>query len=814
MDNLVVNTSVIDVIDINQNTITVNFTSDKTLTDVKLSIDNGNTYKDKISMTQTSVVFNISDMSNNSYSCKLKGYYEEVNNSSSMTVNDLYIVKPSEMLEISYTTSVDIPSSCAWELRQNGSYLCSAYRDIISGRIVCYTGNLSIGTYNNITLVAKKYQTNRYMDLAISNTFSIAVNSSFNININKQNEIPLATQTKEFISNNFNLIINKGEVIPPEKITDSDTPTQYTPDLSEFGISTTSTPTENSNGFNALIEYASENKLTNISLPSQEEYIISKDIPIKLKSYIKLDLNGSIIKIEPNDKNGSQILIIKDCIDTELLNGTIEGDRYTHDYSTYNQNTQSHEFNVGVRLEQGSKNCKINNITFKKITGYGLYTSQGTALAHVSLNKKLLERGSYSDNGEKVVNTEKIRYSLPIDITSFKGLEYLQVGTYLNYQDYLFNSTREYTIYFYNSQNQFISKNDGELYRPISLPSNATSCKLVFNQSDPTDILDGDIYKLDIFTMNPPKNCEITNCIFDDNRCLGAAICGGWKIKFTNNNIKNTSAKPNDVPNALYQAGRPGYGIDVEDGWEGTQDLFISDNTFENNGFGDLVVMAGDNTKITNNKFTGRVSMYSRSTNYTVENNSFTNAIAMYETEKDYGATIRNNTYNSCTILGKYYKKPEVSSVVYEKETITGKGDIQIDTSMPLTDSNINLDGTTGINMIGKFINCIIDGVDGQTSSASYNTGIEIENSTITNSNFFITRSSIFNQNNLTKFRVRLDSGDLTFANNIVNSKPKNESMPIVQLRSGGTVTIKGNTIKEGLRVEFCTNEGNATVLN
>ena len=85
-----------------------------------------------------------------------------------------YTINSTEMLEISYTTSASIPSSCAWELRQNGSYLCSAYKDTSSGKIVCYTGGLSIGTHNNITLVAKEYQT----DIAVSNVFSITVSGS------------------------------------------------------------------------------------------------------------------------------------------------------------------------------------------------------------------------------------------------------------------------------------------------------------------------------------------------------------------------------------------------------------------------------------------------------------------------------------------------------------------------------------------------------------------------------------------------------------------------------------------------------------
>lgn len=272
MASLVVSPSVINVTDINQNTVTVNFTCDKTLTDVKLSTDNGSTYKDKVSMTQTSAIFDINGMSNNNYNCKLKGYYEENDNSDTIPVTGIeadnwdvklevgqtkqitasvvpsnatnklihwysdnvsvatvssnglitaiksgyskvtattddgeykydvhvnvssasgggssnnlttdktsYTIKPTEMLNISYTTSASIPSSCAWELRQNGSYLCSAYRDTGSGKIVCYTGSLNTGTYNNITLVAKEYQTNGYVDIATSNVFSITVSGS------------------------------------------------------------------------------------------------------------------------------------------------------------------------------------------------------------------------------------------------------------------------------------------------------------------------------------------------------------------------------------------------------------------------------------------------------------------------------------------------------------------------------------------------------------------------------------------------------------------------------------------------------------
>ena len=75
MASLVVSPTTINITDNNKNTVTVNFTCDETLTDIKLSTNNGITYQDKISMTQTDATFDISGLSNGSYNCKLKGIY-------------------------------------------------------------------------------------------------------------------------------------------------------------------------------------------------------------------------------------------------------------------------------------------------------------------------------------------------------------------------------------------------------------------------------------------------------------------------------------------------------------------------------------------------------------------------------------------------------------------------------------------------------------------------------------------------------------------------------------------------------------------
>ena len=92
MANLIVNPTSIEITDKNQNTVTVNFTSSEILTDVKLSTDGGNTYKDKISMTQANATFDITGLLNNTYVCKLKGIYtleiEEIISVTGITVDE------------------------------------------------------------------------------------------------------------------------------------------------------------------------------------------------------------------------------------------------------------------------------------------------------------------------------------------------------------------------------------------------------------------------------------------------------------------------------------------------------------------------------------------------------------------------------------------------------------------------------------------------------------------------------------------------------------------------------------------------------
>lgn len=579
----------------------------------------------------------------------------------------------------------------------------------------------------------------------------------------------------------------------------------YIPDITSYGIYNDGTnSTSTTNGLNRLFTDLNTARKTNVQLPTGV-YAINPDITLTPKSNLILDLNTSKFKIDTNGKNGSTMIHLKEVENLTLKNGTIEGDRYDHDYSTYDANTTSHEFNVGIKIDQNARNINIDNITFTKITGYGLAIFQGTQYCNTALDKTIMESGSYDDNGNKVSNSTTIRYPNRVNITEHAKYGYLQVGTLLKYQNYVFNSTRVVTVLIFDSNNILLSKKTSNMYRPIPVPANASYCYLIFNQSDPSDYLKGDIYTLDVFHMRPPKDCNIINCIFDDNRCLGIAVCGGWNIKIEGNTFSNTSKPTSDTSSPNYQHGKPGYAIDIEDGWESTQDLTINNNVFTNNGYGDIVSLAGDNTVITNNQFSGRVAMYSRNTNYIVQYNTITNGIAMWETEKDHGFTINHNIYTDTTIKAKCYKPYDIDYYSFTNETITN-GLMQLDTSITLKNSTITLSGITNSRLTGSYDTCVISNFDGSDSNSDYNVGIKLNNCNVLNSNFFISKDTIMTNNVFNKFRVRLDGGTLIFTGNEIQSNPRNTIMPIVQLNGGISATIKNNTLDGDVTVGLYKN--------
>ena len=144
-----------------------------------------------------------------------------------------------------------------------------------------------------------------------------------------------------------------------------------------FGISSDGKdPERTRKGINDAIEYASDNNISYIKLETGLYLVDSFDDEkyhersIILKSNINLDLNGSTIQIESNDKTNYRILSAICEENVKIQNGIILGDRYQHNYI----GSTTHEWGMGISI-LGSKNIELLNLQIRDTTGDGIYVS-------------------------------------------------------------------------------------------------------------------------------------------------------------------------------------------------------------------------------------------------------------------------------------------------------------------------------------------------------------------------------------------------------------------------------------------------------
>ena len=145
-----------------------------------------------------------------------------------------------------------------------------------------------------------------------------------------------------------------------------------------FNISSNGTSAKNTtDGLNKAIEYASKNNIKNIKL-EQGTYLVngvgdrSQEKGILLKSNINLDLNNSKIIHETNGSIRYTIFAVYNVENVTISNGTLIGDRYTHNYNTVDS---THEWGFGIEI-QGSRNINIHNLEIRELTGDGVIVSR------------------------------------------------------------------------------------------------------------------------------------------------------------------------------------------------------------------------------------------------------------------------------------------------------------------------------------------------------------------------------------------------------------------------------------------------------
>src|SRR5690606_21384979 len=218
-------------------------------------------------------------------------------------------------------------------------------------------------------------------------------------------------------------------------------------------------------------------------------------------------------------------------------NGTLKGDRHTHDYSSGG----THEWGHGLQFI-GGKNLEVDHLVVTDVTGDGLNSgafgsrTRPELLARImhSPSTKNLEQGAFTDEGDKTDSSEKTRTIEPYDISTTGGE--FEFGYTMGYQGYPHVKGRVYQAYFYDDQMNFIEMKQCLQFKKVTVPEGAKFMHMEFNQPEVVGNAQGTIGRITNFT--PSTDVHVHNNHVMTNRRLGLGYAGGQRWVIENNRIE------------------------------------------------------------------------------------------------------------------------------------------------------------------------------------------------------------------------------------------------------------------------------------
>lgn len=401
-----------------------------------------------------------------------------------------------------------------------------------------------------------------------------------------------------------------------------------------------------------------------------------RDSAINLPSGLTVDMNGSTFKMHPYDDREygdvattSNVMVeIKDCIDTHLINGILEGNYEERKSLTWTDGSNAivnsngeHDNTLYIR---GGRYNSVENIKLTQTTGYSMCTSFGSLLYERADKNNpangFLDGIGIDDNGNEYEG-ENLCSTVLKDVTNFinEGLNkrYISCSMLLGYCMPR-GKHWDYKMSFYDENRNFIESFKVQQFRTCRIPLNCRYVRATFKCTKQ------DIDHWGVVFHNRPAAdyCDFKDIEAVDNR---TCIAPFQFNHLTIDNVNFTRSGQSITPLA----------IDLEDGWEEMQDFYLRNcKVKEKSGTGELVVCAGLNIQVENcSDF--RADFRYRVNGLTVRNNRNLvfgnifgwmtgNTIRVYDNEnmtfgylsgtdhiRDQVILLKNNSYKNCTML-------------------------------------------------------------------------------------------------------------------------------------------------------------------
>lgn len=411
-------------------------------------------------------------------------------------------------------------------------------------------------------------------------------------------------------------------------------------------------------GLNDALTWAAQQGIVEVVLPTGI-YLIDENNPIKPKSFMTLNLGGSTLKIRDNGLTKYSIISFQDNQKySRITNGKIEGDKETHDYSSGG----THEGGYGIQIGSFTPSVQGgNNTRFISIDNLEIYNCTGDAITvnstfgqispiPTSLASSWEQGGISTTDGKLTVNNSKIRSTLKIPMNQQAILKYGYFGLYGNgYGDLGPDIICDYyDIIFYRSNDTFlVSRKQVQFFDEVELPIGASYAKVVLHQSK-IPALGKSLINVRVPSF--PQHTYIEKCDLHHCRRQGISISGTKHIYIRDNHIHHIRGT------------NPQSGIDVEDGYDLNQFIYIERNNFHDNYFYDVVVVNGKVIYLEGNRFSSTTAGGPSLAVNGGADKVFINKNNLHNTKAILSGNITfsdNNLFaTQLSVLGAYYNRP------------------------------------------------------------------------------------------------------------------------------------------------------------
>ncbi|AZB43582.1 right-handed parallel beta-helix repeat-containing protein [Bacillus sp. FJAT-42376] len=348
-----------------------------------------------------------------------------------------------------------------------------------------------------------------------------------------------------------------------------------------------------SKGINEAIKWARNEGYAELVFPAGT-YLIDENNPIHPASYMTLNLNGSTFKIRDNSLSGYAVISYTNQVHARITNGIIQGDRIHHDYKSIEG---THEWGMGIRIgTESSANCRfitLDHLEIYDCTGDAISTSNLFGLLEEYRFGGSFEPGGINPaDGKNSAEDNRIRSNIRIDLTKQEIQNFGYFGLYGNGYGELGSDIQSqyYDLYFFSNTHEYLSAARMiKFFDEVDLMEGAAYAKVVIHQSKlPSE-------KNTLITVRVPqfpRNVSIENCVLHHCRRQGISVTGGKHIYIKSCDIHHISGTD------------PQAGVDIEDGYDLNQFIYIDGNNFSYISGYNIVAVDGKFIHITNNRMT------------------------------------------------------------------------------------------------------------------------------------------------------------------------------------------------------------------